>query len=198
MFSWMYVGEIISNKIKLSYVRALLRQDLAFYDMEASRELSSRLGTDINVINEAVGEKVGTAIQKLSQFISSMIIAFIRGPRLALVALSCIPALTMAAAFMSIMLQSVERQRADIYSVGDGIVREVLLAIRTVVAFTAEDRTHKSYTDLLQRTSQKMMIRGSLVKGVGIGMVRFVFFSMYALVFWYGSVLVINSNYSGT
>ena len=34
MFCWMFVGERITNHIRVSYVRALLRQEVKFYDEE--------------------------------------------------------------------------------------------------------------------------------------------------------------------
>lgn len=139
-----------------------------------------RLTQDIDLVSEAVGEKVGQLLENLSQFVTGIIIGFIRGPLLALVISACIPALAIAAATMAFLLQSVERTKKDVYSQGDGVAREVLAAIRTVMAFTAEPRTYDKYARALTRT-KKLIIRSQFINGFGMGLVFFVLFSMYAV-----------------
>ena len=197
MFCWMYVGERVTNHIRVSYVRALMRQEVAFYDKEAPRELVMRLTQDVDLVSEAVGEKVGQLLENIAQFVTGIVLGFVRGPILALVISACIPALAIAAAAMAILVQSIERTKKDVYSEGDGIAREVLAAIRTVVAFTAEPRTYDRYEHVLWTKTTRLIIRSNFVNGLGMGLVFFVLFSMYAVAMWYGSVLVRESDYTG-
>ena len=98
---------------------------------------------------------------------------------------------------MAILMQGVERQKKTSYAEGDGIAREALSAIRTLMAFTAETRTYKKYSLILQNTTTPLIIKSGFINGFGLGLVFFTLFSMYAVAMWYGSVLVRQSDYSG-
>jgi len=50
-------------RIRHSYFRALVRQEMAFYDREGSGGLSSRIASDIPKIQEAIGDKLGGFLQ---------------------------------------------------------------------------------------------------------------------------------------
>ena len=197
MFCWMSVCERISAHIRVSYVRALLSQEIAFYDKEAPRELVARLTQDLDLVSNAIGEKVGMLLENMSSFVAGIIIGFVRGPLLALVISACIPALALAAAMMSVLLQSIEKTKKDVYSHGDGIARECLAAIRTVMAFTAEDRSYTRYHHVLSTKTTRMVIRAGFIQGFGMGLVFFVLFSMYAVAMWFGSVQIIHADYTG-
>ena len=49
-------------------MRALLIQEMEFYDKSAPRELVMRLSQDVDSISDAVGEKVGQLLENGAQF----------------------------------------------------------------------------------------------------------------------------------
>ncbi len=56
---WMQTGERQSARIRTKYLRAMLAQDIAFFDKDASTgEIVSRISNDTLVVQEAIGEKV--------------------------------------------------------------------------------------------------------------------------------------------
>jgi len=56
---WMQTGERQSARIRIKYLRAMLAQDIAFFDKDASTgEIVSRISNDTLVVQEAIGEKV--------------------------------------------------------------------------------------------------------------------------------------------
>ena len=62
------LGERITNHIRVAYVRALLIQEMEFYDKSVPRELVMRLSQDVDAISDAVGEKVGQLLENGAQF----------------------------------------------------------------------------------------------------------------------------------
>ena len=46
MYSWVYTGEALSKRIREKYLRATLRQDIAFFDDVGAGEVTSRIQTD--------------------------------------------------------------------------------------------------------------------------------------------------------
>lgn len=67
------IGERITNHIRVAYVRALLLQEMEFYDKSAPRELVLRLTQDVDLISDAIGEKVGQLLENGAQFFTGTI-----------------------------------------------------------------------------------------------------------------------------
>lgn len=59
MTCWVVTGERQSAKIRGMYLKAILRQDIAFFDTETTAgEVIGRMSGDTILIQEAMGEKV--------------------------------------------------------------------------------------------------------------------------------------------
>lgn len=69
---------------------------------------------------------------------------------------------------------------------------EALSGIRTVKAFSAEESEINRYKHLLNKTLWTASKRG-LYSGLAEGIMRFLYFSLNALTFWYGIGLVLDS-----
>ena len=46
MYIWVYTGEVNSKRIREKYLRAVLRQDIAFFDNVGAGEIATRIQTD--------------------------------------------------------------------------------------------------------------------------------------------------------
>jgi ATP-binding cassette subfamily B (MDR/TAP) protein 1 len=70
--------------------------------------------------------------------------------------------------------------------------------MRTVVAFSGEERARSAYVRALSGMKRAAAFAG-MTAGVGMGMVLFIMFCSYALALWYGGRLVLQDaqNYSG-
>ena len=52
------MSDRLTNKIRVAYLRALLRTEIGFYDSASSGELVSRLSADLTQISQGTGTKV--------------------------------------------------------------------------------------------------------------------------------------------
>lgn len=50
IFGLSYTGERITQKLRESYLRAILRQNVAFFDQIGSGEVATRISSDMNLI----------------------------------------------------------------------------------------------------------------------------------------------------
>jgi len=66
---------------------------------------------------------------------------------------------------------------------------QILANVRTVYSFVGEQKAVQSYSDTLHRTL-KLGYKSAFAKGIGMGGTYAVLFSCYALLLWYGGVLV--------
>jgi ABC-type multidrug transport system fused ATPase/permease subunit len=63
-------------KIKQAYLAAVLRQDITFLDNNPVGKIQTSIAEDMDLIVDAMGEKLGEAIQTLTTFVAGLAIGF--------------------------------------------------------------------------------------------------------------------------
>lgn len=77
---WMWTGHRQTAKLRNLYLSAVLRQDVAFFDTQATTgSLLKGLDEDSASVQQAISEKVGHFMQHVSCFLIGYIVAFWRG-----------------------------------------------------------------------------------------------------------------------
>lgn len=71
-----------------------------------------------------------------------------------------------------------------------------LANVRTVYSFVGEQKAVQLYSSTLLGTL-KLGYKSAFAKGAGTGMIHFVMFFCYALLLWYGGVLVRSGDANG-
>eukprot|EP01117_Protostelium_nocturnum_P020653 TRINITY_DN93_c0_g1_i5.p1 TRINITY_DN93_c0_g1~~TRINITY_DN93_c0_g1_i5.p1 ORF type:complete len:618 (-),score=269.32 TRINITY_DN93_c0_g1_i5:186-2039(-) len=193
---WVLSGENQARKIRQLYVHSILRQDMGWFDMAEEGSLNTRLANDTQLIQEAISEKAGATIQGLAQFVTGLIIAFIKGWKLALVILGTIPIMAIVGGIMMTFVTKFMTGGQTAYAEAGGIAEQAIGGIRTVYAFSLQQRFQQKY-ELLLEDAKKVNIKAGFVIGLGFGLLMFVMFSSYGLAFWYGSKLVIEGEMDG-
>ncbi|KAI3838299.1 hypothetical protein MKW92_036363 [Papaver armeniacum] len=194
---WMVTGERQASRIRSLYLKTILRQDVAFFDMETNTgEVVGRMSGDTVLIQDAMGEKVGKFIQLVATFIGGFVIAFIKGWLLTLVMLTSIPPMVASAAAISIVVAKMASRGQAAYSVAGNVVEQTIGSIRTVASFTGEEQAVSNYNKSITK-AYKSGVQEGLATGLGLGAVMFVMFASYGLVVWYGGNLIVEKGYTG-
>ncbi|KAG7546155.1 ABC transporter-like [Arabidopsis suecica] len=187
---WMHTGERQAAKMRRAYLRSMLSQDISLFDTEASTgEVISAITSDILVVQDALSEKVGNFLHYISRFIAGFAIGFTSVWQISLVTLSIVPLIALAGgiyAFVAIGL--IARVRKSYIKAGE-IAEEVIGNVRTVQAFTGEERAVRLYREALENT-YKYGRKAGLTKGLGLGSMHCVLFLSWALLVWFTSVVV--------
>ncbi|KAH9627364.1 hypothetical protein KSS87_001203, partial [Heliosperma pusillum] len=174
---WMVTGERQAARIRGLYLKTILRQDISFFDTEISTgEIIGRISGDTVLIQDAMG--------------------FIRGWRLAVVILACIPALVVAGGVMAMLLTKMASRTQIAYADAGNIVDQTVTAIRTVASFTGEKDAIKKYDDKL-KVAYKATATQGLASGIGRGAVLLILSICYAVAVWYGIKLILQNGYTG-
>uniref|UniRef100_A0A1J3GPL7 ABC transporter B family member 4 n=2 Tax=Noccaea caerulescens TaxID=107243 RepID=A0A1J3GPL7_NOCCA len=194
---WMISGERQAARIRSMYLRTILRQDIAFFDVDTNTgEVVGRMSGDTVLIQDAMGEKVGKAIQLVSTFVGGFVIAFIRGWLLTLVMLCSIPLLVMAGAVLAIVISKTASRGQSAYAKAAIVVEQTIGSIRTVASFTGEKQAISNYNKHLVSAYKAGVIEGGST-GLGLGTLFLVIFCSYALAVWYGGRLILDKGYTG-
>ncbi|KAG7464134.1 hypothetical protein MATL_G00183980 [Megalops atlanticus] len=178
--------------IRKMYFRKVMRMEIGWFDCNSSGELNTRMSDDINKINDAIADQVSIFIQRFTTFICGFLVGFFKGWKLTLVILAASPLIGVGAAFMALFVARLTGRELQAYAKAGAVADEVLSAIRTVAAFGGEKKEVERYNRNLI-SAQRWGIRKGLIMGFFTGYMWFIIFLCYALAFWYGSKLVIET-----
>ncbi|XP_046818265.1 multidrug resistance protein homolog 49 isoform X1 [Vespa crabro] len=178
-------------RVRKMFLRAVLRQDMSWYDTNTSTNFASRITEDLDKMKDGIGEKLGIFTYLMVSFISSIIISFIYGWKLTLVVLSCAPIIVIATAVVAKVQSSLTALELAAYGQAGSVAEEVLGAIRTVIAFNGEQKEVDRYAEKLL-PAEKTGIKRGMWSGVGGGVMWFIIYLSYALAFWYGVQLILE------
>ncbi|XP_050921239.1 ABC transporter B family member 4 isoform X2 [Lathyrus oleraceus] len=194
---WMITGTRQTARIRALYLKAILRQDISFFDMETnSGEVVGRMSGDTVLIQEAMGEKVAKFIQYMACFLGSLVVAFIKGWLLTLVLLSTLPLLILSGSIMSFTFAKMASRGQAAYSEAATIVERKISSIRTVASFTGEKQAISQYNQSLIK-AYKIGVQEGLAIGLGLGSVRLFVYCTYILTVWFGGKMVLEKGYTG-
>ncbi|XP_054597176.2 ATP-dependent translocase ABCB1 isoform X2 [Nothobranchius furzeri] len=183
------------KRIRTLFFHRIMQQDIGWFDVTETGELNTRLTDDVYKIQEGIGDKVGMLIQSFSSFVAAFVIGFTQGWKLTLVILAVSPALGISAALFSKVLASFTTKEQSAYAKAGAVAEEVLSAIRTVYAFSGQnkeiDRYHKNLED-----AKRMGIKKAISANIAMGFTFMMIYLSYALAFWYGSTLILGGEYT--
>uniref|UniRef100_A0A8C2EW91 ATP-binding cassette sub-family B member 5 n=1 Tax=Cyprinus carpio TaxID=7962 RepID=A0A8C2EW91_CYPCA len=186
-----------TKRIREKYFHAILHQQMSWFDTHQIGELNIRLTDDINTINDGLGDKICVFVQFFCTFISGFIIGFIYGWKLTLVILAVSPLLAGSAAVWSKILATLTSKELTAYAKAGAVAEEILVAIRTVVAFNGQKKAVEKYEKNLIE-AKNFGVKKAITTNVSMGLTQFIIFGTYALAFWYGTKLSVDEpeNYS--
>ncbi|KAL1405645.1 GTPase-activating protein [Vanrija albida] len=189
MLIWNYTSEAQGKRIRERYLRAVLRQDIAWFDQMGAGEVATRIQTDCHLVQSSISEKIAITIQHVSTFISGFIVAYARQPRLAGVLTTILPVIMLAGGFMGYYESKFQTRALHFVSKAGTIAEEVIASIRTVQAFATAKVLGKKFNDKVDG-SRKAGVTGASGEAMGLSVMFFAVYAAYALAFVYGGRLV--------
>ncbi|CAO1320937.1 unnamed protein product [Diamesa hyperborea] len=178
------------SKIRKLFLESVLRQDMAWYDLNTSDSFAVRITDDLDKLKEGIGEKLSIFIYLLMSFVISVVFSFFYGWKLTLVMMTCAPVIILCTAVVAKMQSSLTEKELKSYSSAGSVAEEVLGSIRTVVAFGGETKELNRYQQRLLPAEKNGKKKG-VFSGIGGGIMWFIIYCCYALAFWYGISLIL-------
>jgi len=195
MATFSAVGEHITLRIREEYVKAILRQNIAYFDKLGAGEVSSRASTDINLIREGISEKVALILMGLSCFVSSLIVSFIESWKLALIVMTSIIALILMMGGVAKIAIKFKSKSLEYQAAADNVVEEAISSIRTVTAFGAQEKLASRY-DACLRQAEHWSFLNRTTTGCMVGLSLCIIYAEHALSFWQGSRFLVRNDIS--
>nr|ALU63321.1 ATP-binding cassette sub-family B member 11b [Oryzias melastigma] len=189
---WVSAAARQTQRIRKTYFRKVMQMEIGWFDCNSVGELNTRISDDINKINNAIADQVSIFIERISTFIFGFMVGFIGGWKLTLVVVAVSPLIGLGAGLMAMAVARLTGRELKAYAKAGAVADEVLSSIRTVAAFGGEEKEAERYDRNLVEAQNWGVKKGSII-GVFQGYLWCIIFLCYALAFWYGSKLVIDT-----
>ncbi|EPB74175.1 multidrug resistance protein 1 domain protein [Ancylostoma ceylanicum] len=190
------VCENLVNQLRREFFKAILRQDITWFDKNHSGTLATKLFDNLERVKEGTGDKLGLMIQFVAQFFGGFIVAFSYDWKLTLIMMSLAPFMIICGAFIAKLMASAATREAKKYAVAGGIAEEVLTSMRTVIAFNGQPFECQRYDKALA-DGRSTGIKKSFYIGLGLALTFLIMFSSYCLAFWVGTDFVFKNQMQG-
>ncbi|XP_014989383.2 ATP-binding cassette sub-family B member 5 [Macaca mulatta] len=184
-------GEILTMRLRHLAFKAMLYQDIAWFDEKenSTGSLTAILAIDTAQIQGATGSRIGVLTQNATNMGLSVIISFLYGWEMTLLILSIAPILAMTGMIeTAAMTGFANKDKQELKHAGK-IATEAVENIRTIVSLTREKAFEQMYEEMLEtqhrHTSKKAQIIGSCYAFSH----AFIYFA-YAAGFRFGAYLI--------
>ena len=142
---FIYTGEHISAKIRERYLEACLRQNIGFFDDIGAGEITTRITSDTNLVQDGISEKVGLTLAAVATFVTAFVIGFVKYWKLTLILSSTVFAITFVMGGASTFVIKFNKKSLESYALGGSIAEEVISSIRNATAFGTQDKLARQY-----------------------------------------------------
>ncbi|KAG2216406.1 hypothetical protein INT45_013883 [Circinella minor] len=180
-------GERYTRRLRSRMFKALLKQEVAFYD-DASNNmgaLTSTLALDAKNVNEIISKIMGEFTNIISYTITGFIIAFVYNWILTLIVLGCIPFLIIGAAYQTKAEMDFEDDTKKAGIQTGEIAGEAIHAIRTVASLTKQDYFENKYAKAGLRP-HALAKRKAYLGSIGYALSQSAVIYVYAIAFYSG------------
>ncbi|RGP79565.1 multidrug resistance 3 [Fusarium longipes] len=192
-----FSGDRIARALRIAYLEAVIRQNMAFFDVLRPGEISNRIMSDMGILQEAITSKTSIMLSAVATFCAAFIISFIMYWKTALILSPFF--VTMLLMFSvggsySVKHQKVSRQK---YSHAAGIPEEAFGAIRQVAAFGMQSFVKERYSQSLKEAAVAERRAQNIVACLIASMCAMPCL-IYSLSFWTGSIFLVRGETSVT
>ncbi|CAK1551194.1 unnamed protein product [Leptosia nina] len=178
-------------KIRQEYLKAALNQDFEYFDTHQTGDIAAKMTDDVVKLEDGIGEKLGTFIYYQAAFVSSIIMALVKGWKLALLCLVSFPITLFLVGMAGLIASRLSKKEALASGKAGTVAEEVISAIRTVYAFSGQEKEIARYETHLNE-ARKVNIQKGFFNGIAMGTLFFCIFCSYAMSFWFGYQFIEN------
>ena len=180
----------LSAKLRSISFRAILRQDIEFFDKDENNtgSLTSTLSDNPQKINGLAGITLGAIVQSISTLTIGSILGLVFNWQLGLIGLACTPILVSAGYIRLRVVVLKDQHNKKAHEASAQLACEAAGAIRTVTSLTREDDCCALYSDLLEGLMHCSNCTAMLFNAIFALLQLLTFFIV--LIFWFGSCQV--------
>ncbi|KAK3006342.1 hypothetical protein RJ639_017491 [Escallonia herrerae] len=198
-FCWTRTAERQTSRMRMKYLKSVLRQEVAFFDTQAASSSNfhvvTTISSDAHLIQDVIAEKIPNCLANIAGLVSGLLAAFFLSWRLTLASFPFTLTFVFPGVVFGKLLMSLGSKMKNAYGVAGGIAEQAISSIRTVYSYVGERRTLERFSHELQQSTD-LGIKQGFAKGLMIGSMGMIF-ATWAFISWVGSILVIEKGETG-
>ncbi|XP_073952769.1 multidrug resistance protein homolog 49-like [Choristoneura fumiferana] len=187
--NWSALRQI--TRIRKKFLRAVLGQDMEWFDTDSEFNLASKMSENMMKIKEGMGDKLAVVCNLLGTAIICICQSFPLGWELTLACMTVLPFSLVSSIYLSEYQSKSSVRELMSYSQAGKHAEEVFKSVKTIVAFAGEDKEIERYKRLLEPAERYGRRRG-LFTGLGTGFNWVLTYSLNAIGLTYGTRLVLQ------
>lgn len=182
------IGERMTRRIRTDYFRALLRQNIGWFDMaeNALGVLTSRLAVDIKLIRLCVGQGTGATVSSMTSLLVGFVVSLIAAWQFALAFLATVPLLALTEMINWALMKGGDSTSKKKLGEISGLFGEFVQGIREVQSFSLESEVSEEVGKKLDSEILQVSKKAALLRGISAGSVQVIQLGVYALAFYIG------------
>jgi ATP-binding cassette subfamily B protein len=189
------LGERVVADLRRKLYAHLLTLDQAFYERTRVGELTSRLGTDTELVQTVVSSSMSVALRSIVTAIGGAVMLVLTSPKLAGYAALVIPLVILPIVLAGRRQQKLARANQDRVADAAAIANETLNAMYAVQAYAREPVERDRYDGAIARTLKAAQRRVGQRAGL-TALVILLIFGAITLVLWAGARAVMDGSMS--
>ncbi|HEY0017801.1 MAG TPA: ABC transporter transmembrane domain-containing protein [Longimicrobium sp.] len=183
-------GERIIAQLRMDLFERLLGLPPAFFADRRTGELTSRLGTDVSMLQGVLTMHATELCRQLLMLIGALVMLTVTHVYLTLVTLVVVPVVVGSAFFFGKKLRTASQGVMDQVAEASAIAEEAFAQIRVVQSFVREPHERVRYGDRI-RQSVQVALRRAVTRGFFFSIIGFISLSGSVLVLWVGGRMVV-------
>nr|QVT92354.1 ABC transporter [Salvia miltiorrhiza] len=178
---WARTAERQSSRMRLEYLKSVLKQDVGFFDSQApdsstTFQVVTTISADSNTIQITIGEKIPDCLAYMSSFFFCFVFAFSLSWKLTLAAIPFTIMFIVPGLGFGKMMMDVAMQGIGSYAVAGGIAEQAISSIRTVYSYVAEHQTLDNFSNALHKTME-LGVKQGFARGLMMGSMGVIYIS---------------------
>ncbi len=167
----------------------LITQEYAYFEQRRIGELTSRITTDVEQLQNAFSVTLAEFIRQIVTLIAGVIIIAWLTPRLSVIMLLTFPVVVLAAFFFGRYIRKMSKKRQDVLAQTNTIVEETLQSFSVVKAFANEWLELRRYGRSIDEVVQ-VSLKFAVVRGLFFVFIITILFGAIFFILWQGAMLV--------
>lgn len=192
-FFRIYLFSIVSENalkdLRFKSFKHLVFSPISFFDKSKVGELTSRIATDVNLLQETFNTTIAEFVRQIITIVGGIVMIFLISPKLSVTMLSIIPIIAIAAVLFGKFIKKLSKEAQDAAAESNSIVEEALTTIKVVKAFANEFFEMSKYKNTIEKV-RNLSVKGALWRGLFASFIILCFFGSISFIVWSGTNMV--------
>jgi len=188
-------GERIVTRLREQVYRSIIDQEIGFFDLRKTGELTSRITADATVMQNTVSVNLSMGLRNLVMVVGGLALLVVSSPRLTVLMLALVPPVALGAVVVGRRLSKLSKTAQDALARANEAADEAIAGIRTVRSFAREEAEVERYGGRIWE-SFGVSRRRIRVVALFIGAMNLAAFGSVSGVLWFGGRMVMAGDLS--